>query len=647
MIVEMSRVELVCLRSVRAELVRKLQDQGLLHLDEVPTERDEAPDFLSRVELEEDEAARLSATEEAQRSLAETLPLLTLQPSAFDVQAAAKKLDGLDLAELCEHITEWCNGLRETTRKRLEAQDHLVVLRNYQTVLEQVAPSLGSNVKLGAGSRALVLTGDVTRVVARIDERLEKELGEGYEFHKKQSDKKQLVGLITFAEDKGDIVSKILNQEGVAPMDMSGDDFADLSASEVLSKVSSTIADIEKSLGALEGEANTVSTQVGADLLAAKGIVTDALGRLRAADQFAESELVAVIQGFTPTADVPTLKASIEKDFPGQVDVNTIDLGDPHHTQIPTKLQNSNFVKPFEIVMSLFRPPSYGTIDPTGLVAISFIVFYGFILGDAAYGVVILGLSAWIAAKWGHIPAISDVSKIARYMGISAIIWGVLFGEYFGNFVELWLWPTLFGAESHMPYLFHRAHEPTQNLVYAVYFGIFHIITGLVLGIREDFRHDHKTHAYEKLGMLLGLLCLIIQSFAFFEVAPFNSSAVSTFSFVLGGAGVVLIFYAMGVMGLIGVIEIMSLGGNVLSYGRLMALGVASIALADIANMLPGMFGYFVGIPMACLVHVLNIGIGIASPTIHSLRLNFVEFLPKFYSPEGTGFAPFKKETVS
>jgi V/A-type H+-transporting ATPase subunit I len=114
---------------------------------------------------------------------------------------------------------------------------------------------------------------------------------------------------------------------------------------------------------------------------------------------------------------------------------------------------------------------------------------------------------------------------------------------------------------------------------------------------------------------------------------------------VVGAIGVVLIFYAMGLRGLVGVIEVMSLGGNVLSYARLMALGVASIALADIANMLPEKMGYVIGIPMALLVHVLNIGIGIASPTIHSLRLNFVEFLPKFYSPEGRGFNPFRKET--
>lgn len=647
MIAEMSRVELVCLRSVRAELVSTLQKQGLLHLDEVSIENEEAPGFLNRLALEDDEHALLVATEDAERALSEVAPLLTMKPSAFDVQAATDKLSKLEQSELYEKISVWSESLRETTRKRLALQDQLDVLRNYQTVLEQVAPSLGSDVKLGKGTRALVLTGDVSRVVLRIEERFEAEFGTGYKFHKNQSSKKHLVGLLTFPEDKADVVSKILNQEGVAPMDMSSDDYADLTAREMLDKIKATIDGSTTELGKLEGEANTLSSQVGAEVIAARGIVGDALARLRAANNFAESEMVAVIQGFTPADEVPAMKTAIEKDFSGKVDVNVIDLGDPHHVAVPTQLRNNKFIRPFEVCMSIFRPPSYGSIDPTWMVAVAFILFYGFILGDAVYAIALFGLAKLLDRKLGHIPAVKDVSKIATYMAYSAFVFGVLYGEYLGNFVELWLWPKMFGADSHMPYLFHRAHETTALLVYAIYVGIFHILAGLALGVKEDFRHGHQKHAIEKLGMLFGVVALVIQAFAYFDHWLFSAGIFTPISVVLAVAGVIMIFYAMGTMGFIGVIEIMSLGGNILSYGRLMALGVASIALADIANMMPGMMGYLIGIPMAFGVHLLNIGIGIASPTIHSLRLNFVEFLPKFYSPEGTGFAPFKKETVS
>ena len=86
--------------------------------------------------------------------------------------------------------------------------------------------------------------------------------------------------------------------------------------------------------------------------------------------------------------------------------------------------------------------------------------------------------------------------------------------------------------------------------------------------------------------------------------------------------------------------------GNVLSYARLMALGIASVVIADIANQMVSDMGYLIGVPVAILVHAFNIALGMASPTIHSLRLNYVEFLPKFFSPEGRRYEPFRKETL-
>lgn len=639
MIALMSRVELVCLRSIRAELVRTLQDRGLLHLDEVALEVEEAPDFLSRVALEGDEYTELTATEEAERSLAEVAPLLTSEPSAFDVQASIVKLSELNQLDLFRNVTDWAEQLRETTRKRVDVQDQLDVLNNYRGVIEQVAPALGNDVNLGKGTRALVLGGDVARAVSRIEERLENEFGSDYTFHKNQTSKKQLVGLLSFPEDKSEVVSKILNQEGVAPMDMSSDDYSDLTAREVLDKINTTIANLKTDLGALEGEANTVSLRIGADVLAARSIIGDAVARLRVAGNFAQSEMIAVIHGWTPSDEYDALKSVIDKEYEGKVDVNQIDGGDEPHSGAPTLLQNHKFIRPFEICMSVFRPPTYGTIDPTAMVAVAFILFYGLILGDFVYGMVLIGLAKFLGRKLGHIDVVKDIVTIATSMGVSGAIFGIMYGEYCGDLL-MRFWPSV-------PVLFHRAHEPEQLLIWAIYIGIFHVLLGLVLGIKESFRHGHKMHGLEKLGMFLGLIALLIQSFANFDVAPFNSSIFTVLSVIFFAVGVVLIFYTMKFMGFIGLIEIMSLGGNIISYARLMALGVASYVIADIANTLPGMMGYWIGIPMAIVVHTGNIALGIASPTIHSLRLNFVEFLPKFYSPEGKGFTPFKKEIVS
>ena len=644
MIAPMSRVEVVCLSSVRQALVVSLQEQGLLHLEEVPLELEEAPDFLGRVQLEGAAQEAFSQLEELERLLAEVAPLLSVTPSATNVRAAMAMVAGWDDAALSGKLRDWSSKLREVTRRRVSLQDSLDVLSNYRTILEQVAPVLGgSEVKLGKGTRALVLTGDVKRVVARLEERFGEEIGPELKFHKNQVKSKQLVGLLSFPESKGEVVSRILNQEGVTPVDMRDESFQNATVGEVIGRIDSTMAGRRTELGTLEGETNKPRGQLCTELWAAKVIVADRLAQFRVHGQFAQSEMVTVIHGWTPSDQYDTLEQAIERDFAGKAEVNRISHEGIDHVAIPTQLRNPALFKPFEVVLSIFKPPTYGTIDPTKMVAVAFIFFYGFILGDVFYGISVILLAKWLGRKWGHIAAVQSASAIGVYMGISAIVFGVIYGEYFGNLVEKVVWPALFGHELHP--LFHRAHATTELLLIAIIFGLIHIPLALIIGIRESFRHGHTTHAIEKIGLLMGLTALVIMTCNYFGVPILSLDAFVYLAAALFVVGAVLIFKAMGMMGLIGILEIMSLGGNVLSYARLMALGIASIALADIANMLPGMFGYWLGIPAALLVHMFNLGIGVASPTIHSLRLNFVEFLPEFYSPDGKDVGPFRTVT--
>ena len=113
-------------------------------------------------------------------------------------------------------------------------------------------------------------------------------------------------------------------------------------------------------------------------------------------------------------------------------------------------------------------------------------------------------------------------------------------------------------------------------------------------------------------------------------------------------ASVALLVKASGIRAPIQILEVVSLVGNVLSYSRLMALGIASMVLADVANsMVDTMGNVIIGILMAVIIHVANIALGIFSPALHSLRLNYVEFLPKFYEPVGRRYQPFRKESLT
>jgi V/A-type H+-transporting ATPase subunit I len=620
-------------------VVNTLHEKGLLHLEDVSTENESAPGFLDRVQLEGEDQAAFVKLEESERALNEIAPLLTLAPGALDVQSATQSIAGMPEAEIHTKVMSWSDQLRAVTRERTQSQDAIEVLKNYKGILEQVSPALGgANVKLGKGTRALVLNGNTKKIVARLDERLRDEIGAGANFHRNQVSRRQVVGLLTFPPDKEDQVSRILGQEGITPVDMRDQGFGEATLSEVLARIDKTVAHHNEIVQKSEGAANKLSRQFGAELLGAKAVVADRLARLRVQGQFAESQMVTVIEGWAPEQRFGELVKTVQTKFPGQVEVNQVPT--PENALPPTLLANPPLFKPFEVILKLFAPPTYGTVDPTIMIAFSFILFYGFIVGDVVYGAVIILAALWLGKKWKNVPAIQDASKIGVYMGISSIFFGVLFGEYAGEVI-----PEMLG----IPYLwFHRGHEQIKLLIYALYLGIVHILLALSLGVYENYKHHHMHHAIEKLGMLFGVSALIIFSFGFFEVAPFNSTPALVLAGVLFVVGAGLILKELGpMMGSVGVLEILSLGGNIVSYARLMALGLAAIAIADIANGLPEAFGPVIGIPAAILVHLVNIGISMASPTIHALRLNFVEFLPKFYAPAGRVFNPFKKETMS
>ena len=630
----------MCVSSSRSGLVESYHLKSLLHMAEVPLAVEEAPDFLNRVQLEGEDLDELIRLEDIDRTLKEVCPLLTQVPNDTSLRAAFDSISAMGGEELTEKVTSWGQAWIGRTRERARVQDNIGVLTKYQGIIENIAPALGGeSVTLGKGTRALVLTGNVKDAAARLEERFQEEIGPECKFYTNLVSRKRLVALVSFPESKSDDISRILNQEGITPVDMRDEAHEGATIGEVITRIKTTIEQHRASLVDLEGKTNAASAQSAAPLTAAKNFVSDALAPLRIQGRFAQSEMVTVIHAWTPADSYADLENAIESEFPGQAEVTQISQEDVPHTAIPTLLSNHKVFRPFEIVLSIFQPPTYGTIDPTAMVAVSFIIFYGFILGDFVYGLVLLGLSMWLGRKWGHIEVIKSVKVIGTYMAFSAMAFGVLFGEYLGNFGE-----QMLGLK---PLWFHRGHETIRLMVYAIYIGIAHIILALVLGIREAVRHKHTQHAIEKSGLLLGLIALILFIFGYFDVSPFNAPIFTYIEIAMFVVSLGLIFKAMGAMGLMGVLEIMSLGGNVLSYARLMALGVAAIAIADIANDMPGSAGWLIGIPMAFAIHAFNIALSIASPTIHSLRLNVVEFLPKFYSPDGRNFSPFKKETQS
>ncbi len=641
MITPMERVEIVFLRSELFDVVPFLQDQGMVHLEDVPLALEEHPGYLHRVHLPQARKDELAALEEVQGLLNEALPLSRAKPGFNAVVRAGRDIHRDSVETLRARVIEWHRTLRSLSRRRLNAQDNAEILKNYRRILQQIAPVLEErNAALGTTARALVLQESKPEALESFEKRIVSDIGPECSVSTRRISRGETAVVITFPEGKGDAVGGLLEQMGIAPVEVPDPALRGVSVQQAIERVDGKLKELKATLDALRSQQQVFDEQHGAGLHAIQRIVGDRIGQYTVVEQFAQSEMVGVVHGWVPVDQVAGLESELKKTFGARAALGTLSKKEVDVHRIPTQLRNHPIFKPFQLLLGIFDPPKYGTFDPTWVVAISFIMFYGFVLGDFGYGIFIIAVAWYVKRRNPHKEMLCDVMTIAQWMGASSIVWGVIYGEGFGDLPYKY-----FGFAP-----FHRVYELELLLALAIGYGLVHVPIGLIIGTIEGYRHNDPHHAEEKLGMLLGLVALglaVLTLSGLWPLAPALGYLAAAAVFI---ASVFFLVRSMGGMAAMGVMEIIGGTANILSYARLMATGIASVIVADLANLF--IYAYddnlllllLVGIPAAGIVHLINIGIGLFSPTIHALRLNYVEFLPKFYEPEGRNYQPFRKE---
>jgi V/A-type H+-transporting ATPase subunit I len=375
---------------------------------------------------------------------------------------------------------------------------------------------------------------------------------------------------------------------------------------------------------------------------------------------FASTESTVLIKGWMPKKSIDLVEKDLKKVTKKFV-VSEIEPDEGEDS--PVLLLNKGVMKPFQSVTGIYGLPLPNELDPTPYLSIFFIAFYGLALTDAVYGLLMFAIM-FVVLKYLKIPKESQgLLRLLMYAGIVTFIMGTLFGGWASLTVEqapAWLTTTNdVGETVFIGQKISAIKNPLNVLILSLTLGFIQVLVGVYMNFIWKFKNENKKDALIDHFPWVYLLTVI--GFGIMLMAgllPGSLGGLIKILLYIGLAGIVLtqgrdkknivLKFLSGVLGLYGLVGYLS---DVLSYSRLLALGLATSIIGLAVNTIAGLVNGIpiVGIILALIVlivgHVFNIGINALGAFIHSGRLQFVEFFTKFMEGGGQAFKPLKRDS--
>lgn len=380
-----------------------------------------------------------------------------------------------------------------------------------------------------------------------------------------------------------------------------------------------------------------------------------------------QSKNVFVASGYIARNEAP----AIDKELTARFDA-AVEFEDPSEDEdVPVLLKNNGFAQPLEGVVEGFSLPGKGEVDPTFMMALFYYFLFGIMLADAGYGLLIV-----IACGYGLIKGKATMEQSTKnflmmflFCGISTTFWGIMFGSYFGDVLDV-IGARFFGATEFplIPALwFVPVNRPMQMLSFSMVLGIIHILSGLGIKIYQLIRQkDYLAILYDALSWFVLVISCTLLLMSLDMIKNILGITLELPGIVVKASAVLAIIssvvivltngresknpfkrFLKGAYALYGITGYLS---DVLSYSRLLALGLASGVIASVINKMAGMaakgvVGAIIMIIILFAGHTINFAINILGAYVHTNRLQYVEFFGKFYEGGGRAFNPFHMRT--
>ena len=403
---------------------------------------------------------------------------------------------------------------------------------------------------------------------------------------------------------------------------------------------------LAENLAALEKERQEIEQRIAGlggkreALLEASDRAAIALRREEAKSRLVGTDKVFLLEGWLPADRCAEIEKTLE---PFTCAIETREPTEDEYPQVPVQLKNNKLAQPLNMVTEMYSLPAYGTLDPNPLMAPFFILFYGIMMADMGYGLLMMIASVIISKKYRPKGTSGELFSLLGLCGISTFIMGALTGGFFGDFLTQLVAIVSPGTVFALPKLFDPLDDLTMILIGSMALGVVQIVTGMAISLIEKCKRKKFLDAFfEEITWWIVFIGIALLALGKGAAVLYVGCALVLLGPIVQGKGWGKL---TGVFGSL-YNHVTGYFGDILSYTRLMALMLAGSVIAQVFNMLAAMPGNVIAfIIISMLGNAMNFGLNLLGCYVHDLRLQCLEFFNKFYVDGGKPFRPMTLDT--